>query len=467
MSSKHLPPHRQASRAFSDFNAFSAYLDELGLFRMKPGLERMDEMLRRLGLKSPPFVLVQIVGTNGKGSTSAMLESLIRAHGLKTGLHSSPHLVSVRERIRVNGRMLEEADWTSLANKLMASGGKELSYFEFVTCLAVLAFAEAGVDAAIMETGLGGLFDATSALDADLLVFTPFALDHQAVLGETLREIAADKAGSIRNGKPALSAPQQPEALEEIVKSATMRQAPLEILSPSAPLPQAILDGSLPMRLQADYQLGNARLALAAWRLMLRKNLFSPLQRDKIDHSKASGEDPEARALAEAWLPGRLQSAPPLPAQSSSASFPCSLGWPHMLLDGAHNPHGMAALGLALAKRGIAPSAVIFACVADKDVKLMLPHLRSLATGPIFVPPIKDNPRSMPPEKLAALIGLNASPAASLEDALRQACAMLAERFPDVFAEAPCKSPLLVCGSLYLLGEFFALRGDCLEPARQ
>lgn len=449
---------------FHSFSDVSSYLDKLGLFRMKPGLGRIREMLLRLDLKRPPFTAVQVAGTNGKGSTCAMLESLARSHGLATGLHSSPHLVSVRERIRVNGRMLEEDRWTTLANDLMRAGGEELSYFEFVTCLAVLAFARADVDIAIMETGLGGLFDATSALDVDMLVFTPFDLDHQAILGPTLKDIAADKAGCIRPGKPVVSALQKSDALSEIRKSARAKNAPLEIITPGDPLPADIADGSLPVLLQGGYQTDNMRLALAAWRRLARDGLFSPRQVEHIRAARASGPDAEALALAKAWLPARMQNVPPLPPGKGKTPFPCSLGWPRMLLDSAHNPHGMAALGFALARMGIAPAAVIFACVADKDINLMLPHLRTLATGPIFVPPIKDNPRSLPPETLAARIGLNAAPAASMEDALAKACAHLAAYYPEVFRDAPCKSPLLVCGSLYLLGEFFSLRPDCLEP---
>ena len=228
-------------------------------------------------------------------------------------------------------------------------------------------------------------------------------------------------------------------------------------------LPKDFLDGSHFRQLHGEYQTGNAALALTAWRKLLSEEVFAPRQRQRIDQTLARQSDYEASALAEAWLPGRLQSIPPRPLRTKEPLFPSRLGWPHILLDGAHNPHGMAALGLTLAKQGIGPAAVIFACMADKDIEHMLPHLRTLATGPIYVPPIQGNPRAMPPQELAALIGLNATPASSMKEALEAACSLLAERFSEVFAPAPCKNPLLVCGSLYLLGEFFALRPDCLE----
>ena len=174
-----------------------------------------------------------------------------------------------------------------------------------------------------------------------------------------------------------------------------------------------------------------------------------------------SDETIEATALARAWIAGRMQFIPF--AAPGRGYAPSALGWPPLLLDGAHNPHGLAALGLALARQGIAPAAVIFTCMDDKDLGNMLPHLRSLATGPIFVPPLKDNPRAMPPEMLAALIGVGAEPVASLRDALQKAATLMAERIPESFAPGDPRNPLLVCGSLYLLGELYALRPDCLE----
>jgi dihydrofolate synthase/folylpolyglutamate synthase len=145
---------------------------------------------------------------------------------------------------------------------------------------------------------------------------------------------------------------------------------------------------------------------------------------------------------------------------------PCALGWPPLLLDGAHNSHGFAALGLSLAREGVAPLAVVFACLGDKDLETLLPHLWALATGLIVVPPIADNPRAMPPAELAARIGLNAVPAGSLTQALEIAAQHMAVRMPEVFDPACIRArqhPLLLCGSLYLLGEFYALRPDALE----
>ncbi len=480
---------------FSSFAALEAHLDSLGLFRMTPGLERIAAVLDALELRRPPFVTVQIAGTNGKGSTAAMLAALGAAHGLRVGLYTSPHFVTMRERTRVGGAMLPEKEWTDLSNVVMAAGGAWLSWFELTTALAVLAFARNNVDLAVMETGLGGSWDAVTALEADMVVLTPFALDHRNILGPTLEHIARDKAGAIRRGAPVVSSAQRPEAWKEIEAAAREKDAPITAIGANYPLPPELeprpgrlsaaggparTDSGLPpahggppaspapeesapaprpltMRLIGEHQKNNARLALAAWRMLARQ--FFP--------ALPSGTPLEARALAKAWHPGRMQAVPPLPTFSSSIPplfLPCRLGWPPLLLDGAHNAHGMAALGLALAKEGIAPAAVIFSCLGDKEPEEMLPHLRALATGPIFVPPVAENPRAMPPRELAALIGVNAVPAASLREVLVLASEHMAERLPEAFAGERPQNPLLICGSLYMLGEFFALRPDCLEP---
>lgn len=447
-----------AAAPFADFAALAAHLDGLGLFRITPGLERVAAVLERLKLRRPPYAVVQVAGTNGKGSSSVMLDALARAHGLQTGLHTSPHFLSVRERVRVNGALLPEAYWLRCGNTLMRHGGEELSYFEFVTCLAVLAFAEAGVELAVMESGLGGRFDATTALEADLLVLTPVALDHQAVLGSSLREIAEDKAGAIRPGRPVVSASQHPEAWEAITHAARERCAPLS----EAP-PPAHAEGLTP-RLDGDHQKENACLALAAWRMLREQGLLPRAAGEAAARAvrAADANSLEAEALAHAWLPGRMQFVPPCPPGQAAYS-PCALGWPPLLLDGAHNSHGLAALGRSLGKAGIAPAAVIFSCLDDKDVEHMLPLLRALATGPIVVPPIAGNPRATDPAALAARIGLNAMPARSLREALAEASALTADRLPEVFAGKRQQNLLLICGSLYLLGEFYALRPDCLE----
>jgi dihydrofolate synthase/folylpolyglutamate synthase len=480
---RHSPPtfsrsgRSPAARSFfPDFAALDVWLNGLGLFRMRPGLERMRSVLGSLSLTRPPCAVVQVAGTNGKGSTSVMLASLGLEYGLTVGLHTSPHFLSVRERVRVNGEMLSEATWASLGNTIVAHGGSCLSYFEFVTCLAILAFAEAGADLAVMETGLGGRFDATTALEADLVLFTPIGLDHQAVLGRTLPEIARDKAGAIRQGRPVVTAPQRPEAMREIERAAGGRNARLvEAASEKHLREEEKQEDSLSPGLAGEHQKINARLALTAWRVLREGTLFGRTRTGAAQDFAPQDSAPECRekaALAKAWLPGRMQFVPHLPSPAPveknacpglPSAAPCPEGWPPLLLDGAHNSHGLAALGRSLARAGIAPAAVIFSCLADKHPAEMAPHLRVLAAGPIFVPPISGNPRAMSPKVLAALIGLNAVPAASFTEALKRAAGHMAGRVPEAFTDAADRVPLLICGSLYLLSDFYALRPDCLE----
>ena len=430
-----------SSTPFTSFAQVADHLDRLGHFRIKPDLDRIRVVLQRLNIKRLPCHMAQIAGTNGKGSTSTFLSALAQAHGHTTGLFLSPHFVSFRERVRINGAMVPENRWPQLANRIMDAGGAALTYFELVTALAALAFADAKVELAVMETGLGGSWDAVTALDADSVLFTPISFDHCHILGDTISAIATDKAGAIRPGKPVVSAPQEEAALRALRTRAAAQDAPLQCVEPAAILPHSILNGTNPMRLGGRHQFTNAALALEGWRTIARSLNWNT--------------DPaaELHGLTTAFIPGRLQFVPAAPEH----------GHPAMLLDGAHNVHGMAALGQALAERHIAPAAVIFACLRDKSPEDVAAHLRALSTGPIFVPPITHNPRAMPPEELAAIIGLAASPVQSVGEALALAAAHTADRMPREMAQHPERHPVLFCGSLYLLGEFFALRPDCLE----
>lgn len=426
--------------AFASFEDLSAHLERLGLFRMRPELGQLRLVLATLASHAPvrrARAAVQVAGTNGKGSTATFIASLAAAHGRTAGLFTSPHFVSFRERIRVNGIAVRESVLLEEANMVMAAGGASLTYFEFVTALAALVFARENVEIAVWETGLGGTWDATTALDADMVAYTPIGLDHCAILGSTHAAIATDKAGAMRAGKPVFTAPQSPEALHALTTAAGEKGCPMTVVPP--------LPDDIPLGLAGEHQRTNAALALAVWREMAKQS-----------GSESSPEN-EAGGLAKAFIPGRFHYVPPCPER----------GHPPFLLDGAHNGHGMAALGKSLARNGISPSAVIFACLEDKLATDLIPHLRALATGPVFVPPIPGNPRALPPETIAERIGLAASPAASVEDAIQRSAAHIAAYMPGEAAARPMRHPVLFCGSLYMLGEFFALRPDCLSPPEE
>ena len=428
----------------TSYHEFLARLDALGLFHMDLSLSRMAAFLERHG--RPCFPVLHVVGTNGKGSTATILAELLRAHGLRAGLYTSPHFLSVRERILVDGAMLSEDAWARLGEQaLRESDGLGLTYFELLTAVAVLAFEGAGVDVAVMEAGLGGRYDATNVLAPALTVFTPMGLDHTAVLGNTLGEIARDKAGAMRPGGLAVSARQEPEAWEVLRRTAQETGSELvsvgDILSYSrakgrvtpGPAGKAFVRPMTDVRLSLAglHQQDNARLALAAfalWAARMRLPMFESACRE---------------AFQRAFIPGRMQVVP------AGAGLPELI--PDLILDGGHNAHGLAALKASLEAEGLRPAAVVFGCLRDKPLEEMAALVRGLTDGPIHACGIPTCPRACAPEELAALLGPGALPAADVGAALA--------------GLTGSAGPVLVCGSLYLLGEFYTTHPWLLERA--
>jgi len=420
---------------FASQQAFREYLDGLGQFRMQLGLERIEAALEALGLTTPPYGLVQIVGTNGKGSTATFFASIAAAHGLKVGLYTSPHFLCPSERIRVlkasGGRPLDDALWLEAANHTFAAASarlppNSLTYFEFLTAMALYGFAAQRVDLAVLEAGLGGRNDATSALVHDLVLFTRIGLDHCHILGPSIEAIAADKAAALKPGGRALSAPQPAAAWCELEATALRVGAGLVLAYDQEVLSR---HRSLRLGLAGPHQLQNAFLAMAGW----------------VDIAQGLGRRPEAaacnRGLTRARIPGRFQ------------CVPAAAGIPACILDGAHNPDGLEALAHALAATGQRPAALVFTCLADKDLAAMAPAVASLTSGPIFVPELTGQPRALPAREVAAALAAYTGPrvaaVASLAAALEAAA-------------GAGLSPVLVCGSLFLLAEFFKLRPECL-----
>lgn len=395
---------------FSTYSELCDYMDRLGLFHMDLTLGRMEAFWAARGL--PDIPMIHVVGTNGKGSTCAFLTSLARAHGQKVGTFTSPHFVSPRERIQVNRRMLSEQTWVDLANEAMSvPGAEDLTYFEFQTCLAVLAFEQAGVNLAVMEAGLGGRFDATVAFKPSLTLFAPIGMDHENILGPTLSDIARDKAGAILEGGVALTGPQEPEAMIRLQERAEEVHARLVYtVDVAGPV------GAVRLGLKGIHQTANARLALAGWRW------FAAGRSLRTDHIT------ERFGLESAFLPGRFQRV--------------EHDGRELILDGAHNAHALTALNAALTSEGIRPGKVVFACLRDKNLTDMLPLIRSLTDGPILVPAMHGE-RAADNQAIARAIGERASASESLQAALSTG--------PDV------QGPTLVCGSLYLLAEFYIL----------
>jgi dihydrofolate synthase/folylpolyglutamate synthase len=332
-------------------------------------------------------------------------------------------MISRRERIRINGETLSEERWVKLARRVLPAV-PELTYFECVCLMAASAFAEEKVQLAVMEAGLGGRCDATSALPADLTCFTPIGYDHMDVLGDSLRDIAHDKAAAMRRSVPAITAPQDPEVLACLLDASRRIGSRLMRAEDSCAIPR---DWKLGLR--GVHQHANAALALAAWMELARRYTW-PLRKTLV-----------REGLENAFIAGRLQ------------SIPASSALPDVLLDGAHNTHAFAALRESLRELGIRPCAVIFSCLADKDLEGIVPLALDLAMGaPLLIPPLAANPRAVPPERIAAAFGATASAVPSLEAAVQAAG----------LRDASPQSPVLVCGSLYLLAEFFTLYPESL-----
>ena len=415
--------YMKKTKSFTSFYKFEEFLNSLGLFRMKLGLERMKKGLELLGIRPDGVPLVQIVGTNGKGSTACFLEAIARKHGLRTGLYTSPHLVSPKERIRVNSSVLSGAVWLDAANRVLeACRCLDLSYFEFLTLMAVLIFRQEKVDLAIMEAGLGGRHDATSALDPVLNVFTSTGLDHTHILGSTLEKIAMDKSMAMK-GAPAVLARQEAEAMEvfraRALKTGAVihsvqdhfhfERGGLSVKAFTEIGPEFCLNG-----FEGSYQMENAALALLGWKVLAAQAgyPFDPW-------ACASG-------LKTAFWPGRLH----LVSRN-----------PLVMLDGAHNTQAMTALKASLDALGIRPGTIVFSCLGDKDVVGMSAVLEDMGAETLLIPSIGENPRAMPARELVLRLGGRAS---VLEDAAGYLRGLKKDN-----------GPVLVCGSLYLLGEIY------------
>lgn len=404
---------------FDTWNDLASWLDSLGMFHMDFGLHRMESIIAGLGLQNPPFRIVQVLGTNGKGSTAAFLSALGQAHGCKTGLYTSPHFVTPKERILVNDDLLPDHVLLNAANAIMeAKTGPDLTYFEFLTVLALLAFRESKVDLAIFEAGMGGAHDATTALPAQAVCFAPIALDHQNILGKGLENIARDKAAAIRTNVPVISAPQYPAAKRVLLETAGTKAAPLEFVRP---LPQSVKIG-----MAGKNQNTNAATALAAW-----KNLAEQLN---MEARNSAVEE----AFKKAFIPGRFQ-------------FIQETGqMPSLLLDGAHNPHGMQALANEIKARK--PAAIVFSALGDKDWRDALGILSHiLGPVPLFAPKLQNSRAADAAEMAAFRNGIFTSSSLSFAgaDALPKAL--------DAAFSAANGGYVLITGSLYLLGEFYAL----------
>ncbi len=413
---------------FSTYTQVCRFLEDLGLFHMDLSLDRMQNALKKLQLTHFSFYSVHIVGTNGKGSTATFLERLAREHGLRTGLFTSPHFISPKERICINGQPLAEEKWPSLAQKVH-DAAPNLTYFEFLTIFAALAFTQENIDFAVFEAGLGGHYDATTALHRHAVCITPISLDHQHVLGNTLEAIAKDKAEAIVANSPVFMGKQSPEVVKIIEEKCLSRHASLHTLTEELLAEQK----QYALHLQGAHQRQNAAVACMAWQHIAQENSYTICQ-EKIENS-----------LKKAFISGRLHYI-----SCHENTLP-----PQILLDGAHNEAGLQELVTFIDTCQKKPAIIIFSCLADKDQVAMLHHLKNLhglcQHCPLLITGLEHNeraPNTNQRQDMAHLLGKNTLVFTTIHDALLYARDFILQNSPD-------SGPVLVCGSLYLLGEFY------------
>lgn len=391
----------------------------------KFGLERMQVLLGALGHPERGQRFVHVAGTNGKGSTCAMIASALRMAGFKTGLYTSPHLVSPVERIQIDGRPVSEKLFSEMfdevhaaAERLMAEGAIDAhpSYFETVTAMALVNFKH-NAEVSVIEVGLGGRLDATNVITPELSVITPVSFDHEAYLGNTIEAIAGEKAGILKPGVPAVIA-RQSAAAEAVMRKAS----PLLTFSDSVAMEDLNITAEgatfrsqgtqFVCPLAGRYQLENARTAMAACRAI-----------GLSDAQIAAG-------MAQARWPGRLEIVARRPA---------------FILDGAHNPAGAAALAAHIKEfYSHSPVWLVYGAMRDKAIDEVAAELfplagRLIATAPNF-------PRALRPE---AILEMHPHPNATIAATAVEALAMA--------RTAPPEATVFFTGSLFLVGEMKAL----------
>lgn len=425
-----------------------SYLYGLQKYGIKLGLDNTTRILSLLGDPHKEFRTIHVAGTNGKGSTSAMIASMLQAHGLRTGLFTSPHLVSFTERIRVNKKEIGENEVVNLTIEIKnliekSSPGISPTFFEFVTVMAFLYFMRKEVNWAVIETGMGGRLDATNVITPDVTVITRIGLDHREYLGHTLRAIAMEKAGIIKEEVPVITASQEEDCLNVIVNRATEMGSECYVYQRdfSSTLKDIDIDGirfdyhgsisakNLFVPLSGGYQLENASLAIKA----MEKALGLDLKLTGIRNG-----------LSTIIWPGRLEL---IKRPLEPFDF---------LIDGAHNPPASEALRDALEgfyRKRYERIIFILGIMADKDMEDIMLSLLPFSYCNIFTAP--DYKRAARPEILKDIAqrhGFSGECIGSVSESIKRAM--------DISKTLSGRTLIVITGSFYTIGEALEALGE-------
>ena len=398
-----------------NFQAAVKYLLGLGheTLAIKLGLRNTELLLAALDNPQRAFPSVQIAGTNGKGSTAVMLDSICRAAGIKSGLYTSPHLVSITERVKVSGVEITPEDFAACAT-VVREVSEQLealpTFFEQVTAIALLGFRNAHVELAILETGLGGRLDSTTAANARLVGITSIAFDHEEYLGYTIESIAAEKAAIIRPGVRAVIARQHETAALDVLLKRCEQVGVTPILADSN------ANDGLVLGLRGEHQRDNAAVAIALAELLKTEGFAI------TDSAIVTG-------LKNAQHAGRLEFIPHQPS---------------FLIDGAHNPAGARSLRNYLDQLITRPLTLVFGAMRDKQLEQMGEILFPVADTLVLTS--IDNPRSASIDMLQTIAGRFAKGTVLASESSTEALRM-------ALANTPPEGLICIAGSLYLVGE--------------
>jgi dihydrofolate synthase/folylpolyglutamate synthase len=436
------------------------YLYNLQKYGIKFGLENIARLMSALRDPHTAFPSVHVAGTNGKGSTSAIIASVLQAAGFRTGLFTSPHLVSFTERIRIDGEEISETDVIALAAEVrdIASGIEDFSptFFEVVTSMAMLYFKRSKIDLAVIEVGMGGRLDATNIITPEVSVITGISYDHKEFLGPSLKDIAREKAGIIKKRIPVAVSEQEPEALDVLQNKALEQEAQLFLYGRdfTSALKKSDISGinfdyhsgdglviqDLTLPLPGDYQMQNASVAIKAVELLSERGLttetyasvsayhLSPIIRQSIKEG-----------IRNVRWPGRLEFIHDKPP---------------VVIDGAHNPGAARALARTLKKdflKNYKKIIIILGIMDDKDIKGIMEQLLPVASEIILTAPAYS--RSAAPERMADIarsLGFsNLHICPTVKDAIDAAM----RRAEDLSSAGYYPALILISGSFYTIGE--------------